>query len=142
MMEMWAIAQQSASLSLSMYVLGYVRCGPPSFSCIFGFTNPCYEERNTPYITSLLFVVIMTAYLGAATINRFPGFIVVRFLQGPVAGPVLALNGRCFGNRSLLHGQGGLRRVGVVREWLCRARPWTDDRGFCSGRVSARLTWR
>lgn len=65
-----------------MYVLGYVRCGPPSFSCIFGFTNPCYEERNTPYITSLLFVVIMTACLGAATINRFPEFIVVRLLRG------------------------------------------------------------
>ncbi|KAG6354279.1 hypothetical protein INS49_004884 [Diaporthe citri] len=87
MMEMWGISQQSASLSLSMYVLGY-GVGPMFFSPISEMPR---MGRNTPYITSLFLFVMMT--VGAATVNNFPGLVVFRFLQGLVGGPVLATGG-------------------------------------------------
>lgn len=52
--------------------------------------------RNIPYFTSFFLFILMTA--GAATVDNFAGFIVLRFLQGLVGGPVLATGGASAGD--------------------------------------------
>lgn len=47
--------------------------------------------RNVPYVTSFFLFVVLT--IPTALVSNFPGFIVLRFLQGFCAGPVLATGG-------------------------------------------------
>lgn len=52
--------------------------------------------RNIPYFASFFLFILMT--VGAATVDNFAGFIVLRFLQGLVGGPVLATGGASAGD--------------------------------------------
>ncbi|KUI61460.1 Cycloheximide resistance protein [Cytospora mali] len=85
--EIYGISTQKAALSLSIYVLGY-GCGPLFFSPLSEIPR---LGRNIPYLTSFLLFIIITIPL--ATINSFPGFVILRFFQGFVGGPVLATGG-------------------------------------------------
>lgn len=52
--------------------------------------------RNIPYLTSFFLFIMMT--IGASTVGNYPGFVVFRFLQGLVGGPVLATGGASAGD--------------------------------------------
>lgn len=67
-----------------MYVLGY-GFGPLLFSPLAEVPE---LGRNVSYMSSFLLFNILTA-VGSA-VNNYPGFIVIRFLQGFFGGPVLA----------------------------------------------------
>jgi DHA1 family multidrug resistance protein-like MFS transporter len=87
LIRIYGVSQQAASLSLSMYVLGY-GLGPMLFSPLSEIPR---IGRNPPYmITFAIFVILIVP---AALVQNFPGFIVLRFLLGFFGSPCLATGG-------------------------------------------------
>jgi DHA1 family multidrug resistance protein-like MFS transporter len=85
--RIFGVSQQAASLSLSMYVLGY-GLGPMLFSPLSEIPS---VGRNPPYMISFAIFVILI--IPAALVNNFAGFIVLRFLLGFFGSPCLATGG-------------------------------------------------
>lgn len=86
------VSANAASLTLSMYVLGYgvgpLLFSPPSEISALG--------RNPPYMVSMGLFVILS--IPAAMVNNLPGLAVLRFLQGFMGSPCLATGGATLGD--------------------------------------------
>lgn len=80
----FGINQETASLVLSMYVLGY-GLGPLLFSPLSEMPS---VGRNVAYLSSLFIFIILTAV--ASRVSKYAPLVVLRFLQGFFGGPVLA----------------------------------------------------
>ena len=90
--EQMGVSSNVASLSLSMYVLGY-GVGPLLFSPL---SEIPILGRNPPYMVSMgLFVIIS---IPTAVVNNFPALVVLRFLQGFMGSPCLATGGATLGD--------------------------------------------
>ncbi|KAI5460576.1 cycloheximide resistance protein [Mariannaea sp. PMI_226] len=83
-MELFGVSAQLASMTLSLYVLGY-GFGPLLFSPLSEVPR---LGRNLPYMTSFALYILIT--IATARVSNFPGLVVLRFLQGFLGGPVLA----------------------------------------------------
>lgn len=86
-MRAFGVGPTAASLGLALYVLGYgvgpLLWSPMSEIPIIG--------RNPPYlVTFAIFVVLCVPTI---FVNNFPGFLVLRFLQGYFGSPCLATGG-------------------------------------------------
>lgn len=88
----FGVSPELASMSLSMYVLGY-GIGPLLFSPL---SEIPVIGRNPPYI--LTYIAFILISIGTAIVNNFPGLIVLRFLQGFFGSPCLATSGASFGD--------------------------------------------
>ncbi|EEU33760.1 uncharacterized protein NECHADRAFT_98344 [Fusarium vanettenii 77-13-4] len=90
--EEMGVSANAASLTLSMYVLGYgvgpLLFSPPSEISALG--------RNPPYMVSMGLFVILS--IPAAMVNNLPGLAVLRFLQGFMGSPCLATGGATLGD--------------------------------------------
>jgi DHA1 family multidrug resistance protein-like MFS transporter len=80
-MEIYGVSQQVQALTLSMYVLGY-GLGPLLFSPM---SEMGAVGRNIAYMSSFFIFLVMTAV--GSRVSNFPGFVVVRFIQGFFGGP-------------------------------------------------------
>ncbi|KAF7562331.1 hypothetical protein G7046_g1838 [Stylonectria norvegica] len=83
-MNMYGVSSQLASMTLSLYVLGY-GFGPLLFSPLSEVPR---LGRNIPYMYSFALFILIT--VAAARVSNFAGLVVLRFLQGFLGGPVLA----------------------------------------------------
>ncbi|KAL6908298.1 major facilitator superfamily domain-containing protein [Trichoderma evansii] len=88
----FGVSPELASMSLSMYVLGY-GVGPLLFSPL---SEIPIIGRNPPYILTYFAFILIS--IGTAVVNNFPGLIVLRFLQGFFGSPCLATSGASFGD--------------------------------------------
>jgi MFS transporter, DHA1 family, multidrug resistance protein len=86
-MQRFGVSLSSASLPLSMYVLGY-GIGPLVFSPLSEIPG---IGRNPPYIVSYAIFVILL--VPTALVDNFAGLVVLRFLQGIFGSPCLATGG-------------------------------------------------
>ncbi|KAF2100885.1 putative MFS transporter [Rhizodiscina lignyota] len=82
--EIYGVTAEVSALVLSMYVLGY-GLGPLIFSPM---SEMPMVGRNVAYMSSFFIFIVMTAV--GSRVSNFPGFVVVRFIQGFFGGPVLA----------------------------------------------------
>ncbi|KAI1825901.1 cycloheximide resistance protein [Xylaria intraflava] len=129
--EIFGVSQQVSSLSLSLYVLGY-GVGPLFFSPLSEVPT---LGRNFAYILSLgLFLVVSIA---ASLVDNYPGFLVVRFLQGFLGSPVLATGGASaadlFGFHKLYYG---------LVAWTCAAFAGPAIGPVISAFAVEQATWR
>ncbi|KAK4869318.1 hypothetical protein LT330_006318 [Penicillium expansum] len=83
-MEEFGVSAAVASLGLALYVLGY-GIGPLLFSPL---SEIPHIGRNPVYIITFGIFIVLSAI--AAICKSFPGFLVVRFLQGFFGSPCLA----------------------------------------------------
>lgn len=85
--EKFHLSPESASTGLSMYVVGY------GIGALF--FSPLSEipviGRNPPYIITFFLFLMVTIPL--SLINNFPGFVVLRLIQGIFGSPALATGG-------------------------------------------------
>jgi MFS transporter, DHA1 family, multidrug resistance protein len=108
--EMFGVSKQVSSLTLSLYVLGY-GLGPLLFSPLSEVPR---LGRNIPYMVSLTLFILIT--VAAARVDNYPGFVVLRFLQGFLGGPVLATGGASAGDVL------GFHKIPYgLTVWLCAA---------------------
>ena len=92
--EQFGVSSNLASLGLSIYVVGY-GWGPLIFSPL---SEIPVIGRNPPYVITFFIYVLLS--IGSATVNNFPGLIVLRFLQGFFGSPALATGGASLGDLS------------------------------------------
>ncbi|KAL3453039.1 major facilitator superfamily domain-containing protein [Aspergillus insuetus] len=90
--EKFGISIEVSSLALALYVLGY-GIGPLLFSPLSEIAS---VGRNAPYIITLFIYTML--WIGAATVQNFPGYLVLRFLTGFFGSPALATGGASFGD--------------------------------------------
>ncbi|KAL5044748.1 hypothetical protein BDW71DRAFT_185314 [Aspergillus fruticulosus] len=90
--EKFGVSIEVSSLALALYVFGY-GLGPLLFSPIGEMTA---VGRNPPYIVTLFLYTML--WIGASTVQNFPGYLVLRFLTGFFGSPALATGGASFGD--------------------------------------------
>ncbi|RDW94179.1 MFS transporter [Aspergillus mulundensis] len=90
--EKFGVSIEVSSLALALYVFGY-GLGPLLFSPISEMTA---VGRNPPYIITLFLYTML--WIGASTVQNFPGYLVLRFLTGFFGSPALATGGASFGD--------------------------------------------
>ncbi|KAL4877625.1 MFS general substrate transporter [Aspergillus karnatakaensis] len=90
--EKFGVTIEVSSLALAFYVLGY-GIGPLLFGPLSEMAS---VGRNAPYIITLFLYTML--WIGAATVQNFPGFLVLRFLTGFFGSPALATGGASFGD--------------------------------------------
>lgn len=90
--EQLGISPNVAALGLSMYVLGY-GIGPLIWSPL---SEIPIIGRNPPYMVTLGIFVALS--IPTALVSSFPGFVVLRFLQGFFGSPCLATGGASIGD--------------------------------------------
>ncbi|KAL2817193.1 major facilitator superfamily domain-containing protein [Aspergillus granulosus] len=88
--EKFGISIEVSSLALALYVLGY-GLGPLLFSPL---SEIAPVGRNAPYIITLFIYTML--WIGAAMVQNFPGYLVLRFLTGFFGSPALATGGASF----------------------------------------------
>ncbi|KAL5339394.1 major facilitator superfamily domain-containing protein [Aspergillus crustosus] len=92
LIERFGISVEVSSLALALYVVGY-GLGPLLFSPLSEIAS---VGRNAPYIITLFIYTML--WIGAATVQNFAGFLVLRFLTGLFGSPALATGGASFGD--------------------------------------------
>ena len=90
--ELLGVGPQVAAMGLSMYVLGY-GIGPLLWSPL---SEIPVIGRNPPYMATFGIFVILC--VPTALVTSFPGFVVLRFLQGFFGSPCLATGGASIGD--------------------------------------------
>lgn len=88
MTEYWHIAFPTASLSISLFVLGY-GLGPMLWIC--SASEVVYIGRIIPYMLSLFLFVILQ--IPTALVHSVGAFMILRFLAGLFGSPPLATGG-------------------------------------------------
>jgi len=83
-MQKFGVGQSTASLGLSIYVIGY-GVGPLIFSPLSEI--PVFG-RNVPYMVSFALFVILCVPM--ALVDNYAGLLVLRFLTGFMGSPCLA----------------------------------------------------
>ncbi|KAL4866264.1 hypothetical protein BDV12DRAFT_210622 [Aspergillus spectabilis] len=93
--ERFGISIEVSSLALALYVAGY-GVGPMLFSPLSEIAS---VGRNAPYIVTLFIYTML--WIGASTVQNFPGYLVLRFLTGFFGSPALATGGASFGDMAI-----------------------------------------